>query len=81
MIPFINSKKIPRVMMVMGRVRTINKGLTIKLSKLKTIATITAVTYESTATPGNTLDSNTTAKALYKSRKMKFITTNKKSTA
>ena len=77
MIPFINSKKIPRVMIV----RTINKGLTIKLSKLKTIATITAVTYESTATPGNTLDSNTTAKALNKSRKMKFITTNKKSTA
>lgn len=59
--------------MVIGKVRSTSIGLTISRSTASTIATIIAETYPSTATPGNTLERITTAKAVNKSLMIKFI--------
>lgn len=73
-IAFITSKKSPRVRMVIGRVKSTKIGFTIKLSKLNTMATITAVVKESTPTPGKICDKITTATALSKILRISFIT-------
>jgi hypothetical protein len=67
------SKKRPKVIMVTGRVRMIRMGFTIRLSRLKTIATMSALTYESTSTLGSTLAKTSTAKALRSILKTSFI--------
>jgi hypothetical protein len=73
---FIISKKSPKVRMVTGRVRITRIGLTMKLSKLKTTATIIAVIYESTDTFGKMFANTTTAKALSNILIISFIIKN-----
>jgi len=73
MTAFTINKNRPKVMIVMGSVRITKMGFTIKFKRLSTIATITAVVYESTPTPGNTLDRITTATALRSVFNIKFI--------
>lgn len=67
------SKNKPKVNMVMGKVRITNIGLTIKFNRLNTMATMIAVVYESTPTPGRIFASITTARALNKIRIISFI--------
>lgn len=76
------NKKRPNVIMVTGNVKITRIGLTIKFNKLMTTATINAVVYVSTPTPGKTFDSTTTARALNRIRSMNFIISglNKKGT-
>jgi len=66
-------RKRPKVRIVTGRVRITRTGFTMKLSKLRTMATIIAVIYESTYIPFKSLDKITTARALSKIRTMSFI--------
>jgi hypothetical protein len=72
-IALIMSRKSPKVRMVTGKVRMTRTGLTIKFSKLRTMATIMAVVYESTPTPGSIFDKITTAMALRRILKISFI--------
>ena len=67
------SRKSPSVRMVTGKVSITRTGLTIKLSKLRTMATIIAVVYESTYIPLKSLANNTTARALSRTRRISFI--------
>ncbi len=53
MIALMTNKKSPKLSMVIGKVKMTKMGLTKKLSKLNTTATIMAVTMVSTPTPGN----------------------------
>ena len=59
--------------MVTGKVRMTRIGFTIKLSKLRTMATIMAVVYESTPTPGSIFAKITTAMALRRILKIRFM--------
>ena len=68
----INSRNNPSVIMVIGRVSMIRIGLTRKLRRLNTTATMIAVMYESTETPGSTLARITTANAVNNTRKISF---------
>ena len=66
-------RKSPKVKMVTGKVNMTRIGFTIKFNKLSTIATIMAVMYVSTPTPGNIFESMTTAMALKRIRNISFI--------
>jgi len=68
------NKNNPRVTMVTGKVKITRMGFTIKLRRLNTIATIIAVVYVSTPTPGSIFDRTTTANALNRIRNISFIT-------
>ena len=57
------SKNKPRVIIVTGKVKITNIGLTIRLRIAKTMATINAEKYPSTATPGKNLARPTTTSA------------------
>jgi hypothetical protein len=63
----------PRVRMVTGSVRITSMGFTIRLSKLKTRATKTALPKALTSTPGRIFASRITARALRRSRRMNFM--------
>jgi len=52
MIPFITSRKSPKVIIVTGNVRIIRIGLTIELRRARTMATTNAVYTDETTTPG-----------------------------
>ncbi|GGG54017.1 hypothetical protein GCM10011414_24690 [Croceivirga lutea] len=68
-----NNKNIPKVKMVIGKVRMTKIGLTIKFNNPNTIATIKATVKEVTVTPGRTLASIKTAPALNNILKRNFI--------
>lgn len=72
-IALIIKRKRPKVIMVTGKVKITNIGFTIKFKRLSTIATMIAVAYVSTPTPGNIFESTTTAKALKRIRNISFI--------
>lgn len=76
---FIISKNNPNVTMVTGRVRMTKMGLTKKFKRLRTMATIMAVPYESTDTWGRKLANRITAKALNKIRNTSFKSEAKRS--
>jgi hypothetical protein len=59
--------------MVIGRVKIINIGFTIRRNNAITIATIIAEPYPSTTTPGRILDKRTTAKAVSNNFIISFI--------
>ena len=73
MIALIIRRKSPKVITVIGRVKSTNIGLTTSRNKAITIATIMAEPYPSTATPGRIFAKITTAKAVSKSFNIKFI--------
>ena len=72
-IALIIKRKRPKVIMVTGKVKITNIGFTIKFKRLSTIATMIAVVYVSTPTPGSIFESTTTAKALKRIRNISFI--------
>ena len=59
--------------MVTGSVKSTKIGFTSRFRIASTMATIIAVTYPATSTPGRNLASTTTASAVSKILKMKFI--------
>lgn len=69
----ITSKNRPRVTMVTGKVNSTNMGFTIRFKIARTTATIIAVTYPATLTPGKNLAIRTTANAVNKIRIRNFI--------
>lgn len=64
MIALITRRNKPKVTMVTGSVSSTKTGFTIKFKTAKTKATIIAVTYPATLTPGRNFANNTTAKAV-----------------
>lgn len=66
----------PKVKIVTGSVSITSIGLTINLSNASIIATIIAVTKPSTATPGSSFESTTTATAVSKILIIDFIRLN-----
>jgi len=69
----ITSKNSPKVTIVTGNVNITKIGFTIKLRTAKTIATIIAVTYPATVTPGKNFANKTTATAVNRMRIKNFI--------
>ena len=69
----ITTRNKPSVIKVTGKVRKIKIGLTKVFNNARTIATIIAVTYVSTLTPGRSFASSTTATALNNIRRISFI--------
>lgn len=69
----ITNKNNPKVTMVAGSVKNINSGRTNIFKIAITTATIKAVPYPSTVTPGNILASTTTARAVKINFKKVFI--------
>lgn len=67
------SRKSPSVKIVTGNVKITNMGFTMKFNKLKTMATIIAVMYESTKMPFRSFERITTARALNKILRIIFI--------
>ena len=72
-IPLMTNKKSPKVRMVAGNVKNIISGLTNKFKIAMTMATINAVPYPSTVTPGIIFANTTTAKAVNASFKKVFM--------
>jgi hypothetical protein len=70
---FTNNKKIPRVSIVIGKVRRTRIGFTIKLSTDNASATHTAVKNPSTSTPGRTKESKITNIAVSNRLSINFI--------
>jgi hypothetical protein len=70
---FITSKNNPKVRMVTGSVNNTRIGFTIKFKIARTTATIIAVKYPATATPGRNLANKTTTTAVKSNRIKKFI--------
>lgn len=70
---FITNKNSPSVRMVTGKVSRTKIGFTIKLRIAKTTATIIAVTYPATVTPGKNFANKTTATAVNRIRIRNFI--------
>lgn len=69
----ITSKNSPKVTIVTGNVNITKIGFTIKFRIARTSATIIAVTYPATSTPGKNLASKTTATAVNRMRIRNFI--------
>ena len=68
-----NSRKIPNVIIVIGKVSMINIGFTISRNKAMTTATTSAVIKEVTLTPGSKYPNTITAKAVRRSLISVFI--------
>ena len=76
MIALITKRNKPKVTIVAGNVKKINKGFTTIFSNAITTATIIAERYPDTDTPGRTVAKTTTAKAVNKIFKNVFILMN-----
>ena len=73
MTALITSRNNPSVITVMGNVRTTRTGLTMSFNNAKTTATMMALKYPATATPGRSFANNTTATAVRRILKSNFI--------
>ena len=69
----ITSSKIPKVKIVIGKVRITKTGLTINFNSARTTAVINAVVNESTCAPGRRYARTSTAIAVNKIFKSVFI--------
>lgn len=69
----ITSRNNPRVIIVTGRVKSTKIGFTMRFKSANTIATIIAVPYPATLTPGKNCDNKITATAVSNILRMNFI--------